>query len=113
MFLPVPMLDCGFFMQRLQPGNLAQGAKRAGARVMTRGPEPLCKTFVHVANGKECRMLYWALVFFIIAIIAGFFGFFGVAGAAAGIAKILFFVFLVLLVISLLFGGWRRGSGSI
>jgi uncharacterized membrane protein YtjA (UPF0391 family) len=55
------------------------------------------------------HMLYWALVFFIIAIIAGFFGFFGIAGAAAGIAKILFFVFLVLLVVSLLFGGWRRG----
>jgi uncharacterized membrane protein YtjA (UPF0391 family) len=60
-------------------------------------------------NARSLQMLYWALVFFIIAIIAGFFGFFGVAGAAAGIAKILFFIFLVLLVVSLLAGGWRRG----
>ena len=39
-------------------------------------------------------MLYYAVVFFIIAIIAGLFGFGGIAGAATGIAQILFFVFL-------------------
>lgn len=53
-------------------------------------------------------MLYWAAVFFIIAIIAAVFGFGGVYVAAAGIAKILFFVFLVLFVISLVAGGIRR-----
>jgi uncharacterized membrane protein YtjA (UPF0391 family) len=37
-------------------------------------------------------MLYWALVFFVIAIIAGFLGFGGIAFAAAGIAKILFYL---------------------
>src|SRR5207253_3551414 len=42
----------------------------------------------------EDDMLYWALVFFIIAIIAAFFGFGGVATTAASIAQILFFVFL-------------------
>jgi uncharacterized membrane protein YtjA (UPF0391 family) len=36
-------------------------------------------------------MLYWALVFLIVAIIAAIFGFGGVAVAAAGIAKLLFF----------------------
>ena len=46
-------------------------------------------------------MLYWALVFFLVAIVAGLFGFGGIASASAGIAQILFFVFLVLLVISL------------
>ena len=46
-------------------------------------------------------MLYWALVFLIVAIIAGVLGFAGVATAAAGIAKILFFVFLVLFLVSL------------
>ena len=39
-------------------------------------------------------MLYWALVFFIIAIVAAFFGFGGVATTAASIAQILFFCVL-------------------
>jgi uncharacterized membrane protein YtjA (UPF0391 family) len=55
-------------------------------------------------------MLYWALVFFIIALIAAAFGFGGIYVAAAGIAKILFFVFLVLFIISLIAGGIRRPS---
>jgi uncharacterized membrane protein YtjA (UPF0391 family) len=54
-------------------------------------------------------MLYWALVFLVVALIAGVLGFAGVAVAAAGIAKILFFVFLVLFVISLVA---HLGSGS-
>ena len=54
-------------------------------------------------------MLYWALVFFIVALIAAVFGFGGISVAAAGIAKILFFIFLILLVVSLVAGGLRRG----
>jgi uncharacterized membrane protein YtjA (UPF0391 family) len=54
-------------------------------------------------------MLYWAAVFFVIALIAAVFGFGGIAVGAAEIAKILFFVFLVLFIVSLLFGGLRRG----
>jgi uncharacterized membrane protein YtjA (UPF0391 family) len=54
-------------------------------------------------------MLYWAAVFFVVAIIAALFGFGGIAAGATEIAKILFFVFLVLFVVSLLFGGLRRG----
>ncbi|HRY23777.1 MAG: DUF1328 domain-containing protein [Geminicoccaceae bacterium] len=46
-------------------------------------------------------MLYWALVFFVVAIIAAVFGFGGIASASAGIAQLLFFIFLALLVISL------------
>jgi uncharacterized membrane protein YtjA (UPF0391 family) len=53
-------------------------------------------------------MLYWAAVFFIIALIAAVFGFGGIAVGAASIAKILFFVFLVLFIVSLLFGGLQR-----
>jgi uncharacterized membrane protein YtjA (UPF0391 family) len=49
-------------------------------------------------------MLYWAVVFFVIALIAAVFGFGGIAAAATDIARILFFVFLVLFVVSLLFG---------
>lgn len=49
-------------------------------------------------------MLYWALVFFIIALVAGLFGFTGIAVAAAGLAKILFWIFVVLFLISLVVG---------
>lgn len=53
-------------------------------------------------------MLYYALVFFIVALIAAVLGFGGVAVAAAGIAKILFYVFLALFIISLIAHGARR-----
>ena len=52
-------------------------------------------------------MLYWALVFLVIALLAAVFGFTGDYVAAAGIAKILFFIFLVLFVVSLVAGGLR------
>jgi uncharacterized membrane protein YtjA (UPF0391 family) len=55
-------------------------------------------------------MLYYALVFFVIALIAGAFGFFGTAVVAGGIAKILFFVFIVLFLVSLLTGMRPRGT---
>jgi uncharacterized membrane protein YtjA (UPF0391 family) len=46
-------------------------------------------------------MLYYALVFLIVAIIAGLLGFGAISFAAAGIAKILFFIFIVLFLVSL------------
>lgn len=57
-------------------------------------------------------MLYWAAVFFIIAIVAAVFGFGGLAAGAAGIAKILFMIFIVLFVVSILFGVTRSGRGK-
>ena len=39
-------------------------------------------------------MLYWAAVFFVIAIVAAIFGFGGIAAGAAGIAKVLFVVLM-------------------
>ncbi len=53
-------------------------------------------------------MLYWAAVFFIIAIVAALFGFGGIAAGAVSIAKVLFFIFLILFIISLIFGVARR-----
>ncbi len=53
-------------------------------------------------------MLYWALVFLLVAIVAGALGFGGIAGASVGIAQILFFVFLVLLIGSLIMHFMRR-----
>jgi uncharacterized membrane protein YtjA (UPF0391 family) len=52
-------------------------------------------------------MLYWSMVFLIIAIIAALFGFGIIASTAAGIAKILFFIFLVVFVVTM-FGGLGR-----
>lgn len=49
-------------------------------------------------------MLYWALMFFILALVAAAFGFGGIAAAFAGIAKILFVLFLVLFVVMLISG---------
>jgi uncharacterized membrane protein YtjA (UPF0391 family) len=49
-------------------------------------------------------MLWWALVFFIVAIVAALFGFGGIARGAMGIAKILFFIFIVLFIIALIWG---------
>ena len=48
-------------------------------------------------------MLYYALVFLILAVVAGFFGFGGVAGTATWIAQVLFVFFLVGLLISILY----------
>lgn len=49
-------------------------------------------------------MLYWALVFLVVAIVAAVFGFGGISSAAGGIAQVLFFIFLVLFLVSLVFG---------
>lgn len=53
-------------------------------------------------------MLYWALVFFLVAVLAAVFGFGGITAAALGISRILFFVFLVLFVASLVLGLNKR-----
>jgi uncharacterized membrane protein YtjA (UPF0391 family) len=49
-------------------------------------------------------MLYWAAVFFVVALAAAILGFGGIAASAAGVAKILFFVFLVFAAVSLILG---------
>lgn len=41
-------------------------------------------------------MLYYALLFFVIAVVAGLLGFKGVESGATKIAKIFFFIFIVL-----------------
>jgi len=53
-------------------------------------------------------MLWWAVIFFIVAIIAAIFGFGGIAAGAMGIAKILFWIFIILFLISLLWGLFGR-----
>ena len=53
-------------------------------------------------------MLYWAAVFFVIALTAAVFGFGGIAAGAAEIAKILFFIFLVIFMVAAILGLTRR-----
>lgn len=57
-------------------------------------------------------MLYYAIVFFILAIIAALFGFGGIAAGATAIAKVLFFLFLVLFIVSLVVPRFRGPSVS-
>ena len=47
-------------------------------------------------------MLYYAIVFFIIAVVAGLLGFKGVGSGATKIAKVFFFIFLVLALLVML-----------
>lgn len=55
-------------------------------------------------------MLYWALVFLVVALIAGALGFGGLASGSLGIAQILFVIFVVLLCVSLVAGFMRRAN---
>jgi uncharacterized membrane protein YtjA (UPF0391 family) len=58
-------------------------------------------------------MLYYAALFFVIALVAALFGFGGIAAGAVEIAQILFFIFLVLFVVSLVAGLMRRGGPRV
>ena len=55
-------------------------------------------------------MLYWSVVFLIIALLAGVFGFGLIEGTSFMIAKVLFFIFLIVFIVSLIMGfsGRRR-----
>jgi uncharacterized membrane protein YtjA (UPF0391 family) len=54
-------------------------------------------------------LLYWAVVFLVVAVVAAVLGFGGVAGTAMAGAQLLFWVAIVLFVISLVAGLFRRG----
>jgi uncharacterized membrane protein YtjA (UPF0391 family) len=53
-------------------------------------------------------MLYYAVVFLVIALVAALFGFTGIAVGAASIAKILFVVFLIGAIVTFIMHGTRR-----
>ena len=55
-------------------------------------------------------MLYYALVFLVIALVAGLLGFGVIAFAAAEIARICFFIFVVLFLVTLLAHAFRGTS---
>ena len=53
-------------------------------------------------------MLYYALVFLVIALVAGLLGFGGMAIAFAGVAKLLFVIFVILFLVSFVMHLGRR-----
>lgn len=53
-------------------------------------------------------MLWWALMFFVVALVAAVFGFTSIAIGLATLAQVIFFIFVVLSVVSLIFGVVRR-----
>ncbi len=55
------------------------------------------------------NLLYYAVVFLVIALVAAALGFGGVAGTAMAGAKLLFWVAIVLFVVALVGGMVRRG----
>lgn len=56
-----------------------------------------------MSEAEEVKgVLYFAVVFLVIALVAGLLGFGYLSFIAAGIAKVLFFVFLILFFISLI-----------
>ena len=59
------------------------------------------------------NLLYWAIVFLVVALIAAFLGFGGVAGVATEGARMLFWVAIILVVLSFIGGVLRRGQSTI
>lgn len=55
------------------------------------------------------NLLYWAVVFLVVALVAASLGFGGVAGVAMDGARILFWVAIVLFIVALIGGLFRRG----
>lgn len=55
------------------------------------------------------NLLYYAIVFLVVALVAAFLGFGGVAGTAMEGARLLFWVAIVLFVVMLVIGLLRRG----
>ncbi|MGH7888290.1 MAG: DUF1328 domain-containing protein [Candidatus Binatia bacterium] len=55
------------------------------------------------------NLLYWAVVFLIVALVAAALGFGGVAGAAIEGARLLFWVAIVLFIVALVGGLISRG----
>lgn len=54
------------------------------------------------------NLMYWAVVFLVLALVAAFLGFGGVAGTAMEGARLLFWVALILFVVSAVMGFLRR-----
>jgi uncharacterized membrane protein YtjA (UPF0391 family) len=75
--------------------------------------EPIATGFVDPVDDwrqdhRRSGMLYWGLVFFIVAIMAAAVGLGGLAASSAGVAQLLAFMLTAFFAISLLAGFYRR-----
>jgi uncharacterized membrane protein YtjA (UPF0391 family) len=57
---------------------------------------------------RRQSMLYWALMFLVVALVAAIFGFGGIASTATGIAQVLFVIAIIMFIVSLFAGFMRR-----
>jgi uncharacterized membrane protein YtjA (UPF0391 family) len=77
------------------------------------GLQPLRSLDIELINSRQGEhnmgnMLYYAIVFLVVALVAAFLGFGGVAGTAMEGARLLFWVAIVLFVVSLIAGIIRK-----
>jgi|SRR5579863_10183428 len=79
----------------------------AGLSHSAKGHSELALNLLHRFREVN-EMLYYAIVFLVIALVAALLGFGGVAIAFAGVAKILFVVFLIMFLVSLVMHVGRR-----
>jgi uncharacterized membrane protein YtjA (UPF0391 family) len=66
-----------------------------------RKPGSVRELLITDSRGGSVHVIYYALIFLLIAVIAGFLGFWAVAGIAAVVAKVLFFIFMAVFLVSL------------
>ena len=90
-------------------GSRDRGNRIGSTKVFHKYGHRSASTALGALLKKDDNMLYWAAVFFVIALVAAIFGFGGIAAGAAGIAKILFFLFLIIFVVAAILGLTRRG----
>ena len=67
-----------------------------------------CRGVAAALTKRGFAVLYYAVVFFIVALISALFGFGGVAAGAAGVAKILFNIFLIVSIVTFLMSLARK-----
>jgi uncharacterized membrane protein YtjA (UPF0391 family) len=89
--------------------KLRQGATHDGPNPQQTDPVrfllyPSMRSARHRGSSEEGTMLYYALVFLVVALIAGALGVSGVAAIATNIAYVLFVVAIVLFLVHLLSG---------
>jgi uncharacterized membrane protein YtjA (UPF0391 family) len=75
---------------------------------LARSLRPEFLSRVAAVTTRGIVMLYYAVVFFIVALIAALFGFGGIAAGAASIAKILFIIFLIVSIVTFLMSLARK-----
>ena len=88
--------------------GIRDGAERSCPNEKHTECQPRWTRFCFVEAQEEWTVLYYALMFLVVALIAGALGMFGVAGIATQIAWVLFVIGIILLIVSFLTGNRPR-----